>query len=684
MGTHSTPAPRRESNGEQSVTTRLASLFSAVTRRQTRALFFVVLLLGSVVAPFAPIGNAAAATGDIAAIAPSSDGSQLVFLNEDGGQVKTEPNPLSNSITGVDVTNGSFVVFHHNQSISSGEVGVYDFSMNQLMHDGSPTVDSNTGYGADARITDDGSHVLWSVDGTTSIYDVSSGSVVAEKATESPSSGDSIDAGENVWVARSASDSTIVNAFDYSGNQQWSIDVDAVDSGYSLAKGIAVKEGGTRSEDVLFVGQYGVGAFDPTENTQLWYNLDGSEPQNLQYHAASDTVSMHPQSTSYSTFVDAGTGAKLADTSGTGSGYVAASENNARFMAVNSAGDIALVNGDNYETASTVTPTTAVKNDVEAVPGGTYAPVTSGKVVDQDGDPVAGATVEIWAVDNSTVSGTTYDERVQELNNIANDPLPSGFEQQGGADFDVKSEYENQSNQYPLVHHESAYTDAESTYLDAGTEISSPVVQAEPGEIYQISIWDPSKDSEAAGPTKPEPPVDGQLPGATASGNVTIEKIGPLGSVQDSVTVETTPRFETSTKYLDRDLKTHETVEFAFDEGVYRVGVVGSDAQYYVVAGNPGELAASIRQNAESEAGGLTERSEMIQNRLQNESFTRTTVQAGPDGEWEAAIPPRYAAVKVQAYSDTGKVVSEADSLNMTVDNLIQHYDSSGDRKSVV
>jgi len=139
------------------------------------------MLVMSVFAPFAGgfIGTASAASSDIALVAPSTDGSQVVFMDEDGNEIKTEPNPLSEPIDSIDVADGEFVISYYNLTDDTAEVGVYNFDMNQQWFDGNPSVDTVNNYRGNVHITEDASNALWNIDGATTIYD-GNGNVVEE------------------------------------------------------------------------------------------------------------------------------------------------------------------------------------------------------------------------------------------------------------------------------------------------------------------------------------------------------------------------------------------------------------------------------------------------------------------------------------------------------------------------
>jgi len=644
------------------------------------------MLVMSIFAPFAGgfIGTASAAgTTDAEIVGVSDDGTQIVFMDGDGKELGTAANPLSEPIQDYDVSDDRIVLFYHNSTDGTAELGVYDFDMNQVMFDGSPDT-TNSAY--HPHIRDDGQYVLLDSSRDTAIYDVGDGSIVNRIATQRNSGAEaSFFAGDDVFITHpdeGGSNSYVTNAYDYSGNKVWSVDT-GTNNEIGGPQSIGLQEGDTRSEDVLYVESGGdVAAYDATDSAKQWEVLVDSTAAftTPRYQDGADVVTAIETSDDEIYYLDPETGSTLKTTSGT---YTAnpgpkVSADGHAFLTSNNVVVNAHDFTEYYEISASVSTST-----LTPIPSWEFGDVTTGTVKNQNGDPVPGATVEVWAVDNSTVSGPTYDDRIAELNEIAADPLPDAFEQQG-ADFDVAEAYSNQSKVYPLVHHESAYTEAKSTYLVSGTEIDDPVVQAEPGTIYQISLWDPEKKSEAAGVTNPSPPIDGQLPGATTSGNVTVEKISPTGEVTDSVTVETTERFTSNTTVLDRELKTHETAEFAFEkDGVYRISTPGNDVGYYVIAGDPAAAAASIRQSAKDDAGALTSRSETIQQRRADNEFVRTTVQTDSNGEFEVAIPQRYDAVKMQAYSDSGKILSETDPLNMTVDDLFAAYQTADTDASI-
>ncbi|ELZ14405.1 hypothetical protein C478_07267 [Natrinema thermotolerans DSM 11552] len=301
----------------------------------------------------------------------------------------------------------------------------------------------------------------------------------------------------------------------------------------------------------------------------------------------------------------------------------------------------------------------------------------TGTVVNQDGAVVPGASVEVWSVNKTTFDSTDkYDERIQELRDMAENPLPDAWKNQGGTSFDVLQSYEGSSGVYPLVHHKTAWDRSTSTPLpvDGGGELSTPAVRVVPGEPYRVSMWDINKDD--AGGWTFDDPYDQQLPGASASGEFRVERLSASGDVIESYTAETSPTHETK-RAIGGTVKEHETASVAFKTGVYRITATDSGASYYVISGDPDTVASAFRTQLETEAGQLTDRAETLQQRIENSMFDREVVQADANGEFNVSVPPAHEVVRVQAYSATGDVVSDQQLINMTLDDLRSAYETA-------
>lgn len=323
--------------------------------------------------------------------------------------------------------------------------------------------------------------------------------------------------------------------------------------------------------------------------------------------------------------------------------------------------------------------------DGTSLPGSTDPGVgVSGRVVDQDGNAVPGASVEVWSVNKTTFEDPSkYDDRISELKDAAENPLPSEWKNQGGTDFDVKGSYGSSSGVYPLIHHESAWDRATSTPITGvrGGELSTPVVRATPGEPYRLSLWDATKESEgdAIGFTDP---YDKQLTGASDSGEFKVEKLGPTGDVVDSYTASTAETHE-SKRALGGVQKTHETASVAFDAGIYRITAVESGNQYFVVSGDPDTISAQLSTELRTEAGELSKQAQDLQDRINASQFDRTVVTADENGEFSVPMDPAHETVHLQAYTSTGDILTPQELSDMTLDGVLNTYEQTDYNGSV-
>lgn len=304
-----------------------------------------------------------------------------------------------------------------------------------------------------------------------------------------------------------------------------------------------------------------------------------------------------------------------------------------------------------------------------------------GRVVDQDGTPVGNATVEVVGYDVAEIqsqfasvdSEAEARQKARELDQKLDDLTPSAFEEL--TTDDLLSRLQSTDDPFVAAHSPSAWENAETLETDITPLLtdfsfysfeSGSVLSEPPGTVYPdegplaLSIWEPTADPFAA--------VGQTLPGASTSGEITIETLGPDGSVTNSKTVETEPILDETTETeafgftvpTTSDTKTHQAAVVDLSEGFYRISAEGSDYETVIRVGNSPEedVFPGYVQEVTSERDEYQSIADQFQqyntDGLIDKTFRTTT---SGDGIWSVDLPDPVQIVGVTAHKADGTII---------------------------
>jgi hypothetical protein len=298
----------------------------------------------------------------------------------------------------------------------------------------------------------------------------------------------------------------------------------------------------------------------------------------------------------------------------------------------------------------------------------------SGKVVDQSGEPVASATVEILGVDRSEldVNSSEIETRAEELRQRANNMTPESWDpdrklnnaQLDGQDGFYDTEIDD-GGSYVAMHTPSEWamgpheggeyiTPQGEAWLEDpnlaeprgdNPATSAPHLQIREGKVV-FSVWGTGNNDGLEG-TIGVDPVSNQLPGGVNDDRaVVVERLGPDGSVVNNETLEQNGAYSSEVGAWK-----HEHVTTYLQKGFYRVYPEGSpESSITVVVGTPDKIFSGYASNLQNQAGELSERAQWIRENIENDKFERISVATDSDGEWDANVPSNIETVSVSAH----------------------------------
>lgn len=263
-----------------------------------------------------------------------------------------------------------------------------------------------------------------------------------------------------------------------------------------------------------------------------------------------------------------------------------------------------------------------------------------GQVVNQQGAPVANATVMTYAVNTSQVSSTT--EAKERLKNASN-PRPAEW----SPDLSLKGSTGvfNTDKQYVAVTRKELN---DAGFLLDTADLSNPQLTVPADEPFVVTRWDGGAtgglaDSFLSGE------YARQLPGEPqSSGTVTIEQLAASGETVQTSTVSLNKTVGGGV--LDPSQLTYGEVE-GLPPGYYRVSPSDGGLSYVIQVGDP---AAAIDASLKAAGGGLTGQSKWTQDQLNNNTFIKRTTVTGSNGRFAFNLPKNVEAVGVQAMKAEG------------------------------
>jgi len=291
----------------------------------------------------------------------------------------------------------------------------------------------------------------------------------------------------------------------------------------------------------------------------------------------------------------------------------------------------------------------------------------SGQLTDSEGALVAGATVELWGVKRPNVDKgdlqTVKDrerEIVQEMQDIEPDTWDPTRRLTG-----TNSLYSNADTEVVLAHTTEQWPTTE--LIVDGDEIDNPQLRLPADERFVLSVWDPSDEDLL------EDNLEAPLPGGVIDDTDIV--VEPLTSDEDGLEEQT---YETDERVnmggaLGAD---HDYAEVSLPRGFYRVYPEGSpEAGYTIVVGQPGQIVSGIEDKLQTKADQLTERAQLIQDKLNNDKVIRKRTTTNATGHWSISVPTGVKTATVQAYAQPQGI--NVDAKNLTIGDIRTYYETT-------
>lgn len=294
--------------------------------------------------------------------------------------------------------------------------------------------------------------------------------------------------------------------------------------------------------------------------------------------------------------------------------------------------------------------------------GGSSSNDVSGTVVDQNGNPIEDATVQIWGVDYSAANDISTSEDANQLIQDLSDPVPDDWSSDLQLTGSGDAFFESADTNYVAVTETSVSGDP---WLDSA-DLGSPLLRPPADRELVLTVWDPN-----AGLLSGLDEYDSQLPGQTVDdANIVIEQMGGQGDVMDRTTE---PLDQTAGGgFLDPSSLSYATVQLP--PGYYRIYPEGSPESSYVIqVGTHQDIIQTLSDDVTNVNGSVSDVSNEVSDRLNNNTFTRTTVVTGADGEFTADVGANVKTVGIQAY----KAPDEADITKSRTDITIEDLRTS-------
>jgi hypothetical protein len=286
----------------------------------------------------------------------------------------------------------------------------------------------------------------------------------------------------------------------------------------------------------------------------------------------------------------------------------------------------------------------------------------TGVVETQTGDPISDATVVGIVSKQPTTAGAQT-----ELDNLSN-PIPDDYTEQINNGFSPITEFGEASGTYAALYR------TEDVGIDGNTGGQLPWVQSSDlsSPVYKdVPVGKPvvvmTGDATAGGALSGLNEYARQIPGEPVEADVTIEQIGPDGSVINEDTITTSKRFQND----GFDISSLPYNTYTFSPGVYRITTEGGFT-YFVKAGSP---TAIVDQYLDDVNGQLTDYSQRITDKLSNGSVERVTTTTNREGEFGFNVNSSGSLVHIQAYKSSALTdVKNVDPKNVTPESIREEY----------
>jgi hypothetical protein len=330
-------------------------------------------------------------------------------------------------------------------------------------------------------------------------------------------------------------------------------------------------------------------------------------------------------------------------------------------------------------------------SDCDFTPAGsaTSSTTVSGTVVNQNGDPIADATVQVWGVDYDQITpdaGETDRERALQLIEDAENKTPTEWLDQKDLNFQLQmrpgvpdrgsGHFETAESLYAAVHkiedwkHSEFASGAKDNPTLNPKEGEGPLlsVSASRGETVTValSVWNPQE----GGLRNSFSPVKNDLPGEPVESSIVVET---LVAADDSVGDMETTKTQIECNFVGCDWDS-AFVEIELTPGFYRVYPEGHEETAYVIkVGNPIEL---IVEDLEDEFGNVLDQPSNVRDNLDSGKFTKTTTTTDSDGSFSVTVGSSVKTVAIQAYKAPDVAVNDS---SLTYEETIDEFDNAFD-----
>lgn len=271
---------------------------------------------------------------------------------------------------------------------------------------------------------------------------------------------------------------------------------------------------------------------------------------------------------------------------------------------------------------------------VEEAPQGSTGQTIAGQAVNQNGDPVANATIQINLLNYQ--QATTDVTSNEELGDDLTDPTPSSYTDKYESWNPVSlSDSGELSGNYVAVNTVSEW--GLKPWQTAG-EVGTVHNQIDAGEPVVLSCWNPEKDPFL------QNDIDEERPGVTEKCTIEVTSLGPEGSETGTFTVETN---SSETASLDLSYKDNYYTQQALAEGYYRISPQNSDVSRVIQVGNPAEIPVT---DVKDEADNLTKRAQDFQDRKSENATKKIVVETDQNGEFSTTVGSQWGDAQIYAY----------------------------------
>lgn len=304
------------------------------------------------------------------------------------------------------------------------------------------------------------------------------------------------------------------------------------------------------------------------------------------------------------------------------------------------------IQAENPSTGSTTEKSVTVSGGETKTLDFTLGSTISGTVVDQNGNPVEDATVEIIGVDFAQITpktGQTDTDRAKELLDKASDPLPDSWD----PDRDLTSStglYETTESEYVAIH---SYEDWGLERWTNQADLDQPLLNPPAEDRIVLSAWDPEKGGVQG-------PIDRQLPGATIKRDFVVERLDAFGDVIESKTYSP----DTIRRRQGLIGKDHRIAIVTLPAGVYRVKIKGSDVELIVLVGDEDQVISTFSTKLKNKADRISDAADYVDSRVNSGKFSRLNTTTDSNGDFSIKVTGNVKRVGIQAYKADGKIIA--------------------------